>query len=67
MYACVCGRVCSCRDLCTAFGKDVTKLVEVRPLINDLLTEGRRSKTNKTKTLATWATKELRKLKSQAW
>lgn len=43
------------------------KLVEVRPLINDLLTEGRRSKTSKTKTLATWATKELRKLKSQAW
>ncbi|KAF6734972.1 Importin subunit beta-1 [Oryzias melastigma] len=54
-------------DLCTAFGKDVMKLVEVRPLINDLLTEGRRSKTNKTKMLATWATKELRKLKSQAW
>ncbi|KAG7234932.1 hypothetical protein INR49_003573, partial [Caranx melampygus] len=53
-------------DLCTAFGKDVMKLVEVRPLINDLLTEGRRSKTTKTKTLATWATKELRKLKSQA-
>ncbi|CAB1428494.1 unnamed protein product [Pleuronectes platessa] len=53
-------------DLCTAFGKDVMKLVEVRPLINDLLTEGRRSKTSKTKTLATWATKELRKLKSQA-
>lgn len=56
-----------CRDLCAAFGKDVMKLVEVRPLINDLLTEGRRSKTSKTKTLATWATKELRKLKSQAW
>ena len=55
------------RDLCTVFGKDVMKLVEVRPLINDLLTEGRRSKTAKTKTLATWATKELRKLKSQAW
>ena len=55
------------RDLCTTFGKDVAKLVEVRPLINDLLTEGRRSKTTKTKTLATWATKELRKLKSQAW
>uniref|UniRef100_A0A3P8YJ33 Importin N-terminal domain-containing protein n=1 Tax=Esox lucius TaxID=8010 RepID=A0A3P8YJ33_ESOLU len=54
-------------DLCTAFGKDVMKLVELRPLINDLLTEGRRSKTTKTKTLATWATKELRKLKSQAW
>lgn len=55
------------RDLCTAFGKDVMKLVELRPLINELLTEGRRSKTSKTKTLATWATKELRKLKNQAW
>ncbi|ROL52976.1 Importin subunit beta-1, partial [Anabarilius grahami] len=54
-------------DLCTTFGKDVMKLVEVRPQINDLLTEGRRSKITKTKTLATWATKELRKLKSQAW
>ncbi|KAE8574985.1 hypothetical protein XENTR_v10003655 [Xenopus tropicalis] len=53
-------------DLCTAFGKDVLKLVEARPLIHELLTEGRRSKTNKTKTLATWATKELRKLKNQA-
>ncbi|KAG1935259.1 importin subunit beta-1 [Pimephales promelas] len=53
-------------DLCTTFGKDVMKLVEVRPQINDLLTEGRRSKITKTKTLATWATKELRKLKSQA-
>lgn len=56
-----------CRDLCTAFGKDVLKLVEARPMIHELLTEGRRSKTNKTKTLATWATKELRKLKNQAW
>uniref|UniRef100_A0A8C7D9F7 Karyopherin subunit beta 1 n=2 Tax=Oncorhynchus kisutch TaxID=8019 RepID=A0A8C7D9F7_ONCKI len=54
-------------DLCTAFGKDVLKLVELRPLINDLLTEGRRSKVTITKMLATWATKELRKLKSQAW
>ncbi|XP_020342005.1 importin subunit beta-1-like isoform X1 [Oncorhynchus kisutch] len=53
-------------DLCTAFGKDVLKLVELRPLINDLLTEGRRSKVTITKMLATWATKELRKLKSQA-
>ncbi|CDQ65593.1 unnamed protein product [Oncorhynchus mykiss] len=54
-------------DLCTAFGKDVLKLVELRPLINDLLAEGRRSKVTITKMLATWATKELRKLKSQAW
>ncbi|KAM9237662.1 LOW QUALITY PROTEIN: importin subunit beta-1-like [Dugong dugon] len=65
-------------DLCTAFGKDVLKLVEARPMIHELLTEGwrsktnkaktlaRRSKTNKAKSLATWATKELRKLKNQA-
>uniref|UniRef100_A0A670YXP0 Importin N-terminal domain-containing protein n=1 Tax=Pseudonaja textilis TaxID=8673 RepID=A0A670YXP0_PSETE len=54
-------------DLCTAFGKDVLKMVEARPMIHELLTEGRRSTANKTKTLATWATKELRKLKNQAW
>lgn len=53
-------------DLCVAFGKDVLKLVEDMPRINELLTEGRRSKTQKTKTLAGWATKELRKLKTQA-
>nr|XP_061805629.1 importin subunit beta-1-like [Nerophis lumbriciformis] len=54
-------------DLLTAFGKDIIKLLEAKPLINDMLTEGRRSKTSRTKTLATWATKELRKLKNQAW
>uniref|UniRef100_A0A8C5WHN0 Karyopherin subunit beta 1 n=1 Tax=Leptobrachium leishanense TaxID=445787 RepID=A0A8C5WHN0_9ANUR len=64
VVACAAGLI---GDLCTAFGKDVLKLVEARPMINELLTEGRRSKTNKTKTLSTWATKELRKLKSQAW
>jgi importin subunit beta-1 len=34
-------------------------------VIAELLTQGRRSKTNKTKMLAMWATKELRKLKNQ--
>ncbi|XP_055008424.1 importin subunit beta-1 [Boleophthalmus pectinirostris] len=53
-------------DMCVAFGKDVGKLVDDLPRINELLTEGRRSKTQKTKTLAGWATKELRKLKTQA-
>ncbi|KAM5212558.1 importin subunit beta-1 isoform 1-T1 [Hipposideros larvatus] len=64
VVACAAGLI---GDLCTAFGKDVLKLVEARPMIHELLTEGRRSKTNKAKTLATWATKELRKLKNQAW
>ncbi|NXB85980.1 IMB1 protein, partial [Vidua chalybeata] len=63
VVACAAGLI---GDLCTAFGKDGLKLVEARPMIHELLTEGRRSKTNKTKTLATWATKELRKLKNQA-
>ncbi|NXF81756.1 IMB1 protein, partial [Sclerurus mexicanus] len=63
VVACAAGLI---GDLCTAFGKDVLKLVEARPMIHELLTEGRKSKTNKTKTLATWATKELRKLKNQA-
>uniref|UniRef100_A0A8C6XLZ6 Importin N-terminal domain-containing protein n=1 Tax=Naja naja TaxID=35670 RepID=A0A8C6XLZ6_NAJNA len=64
VVACAAGLI---GDLCTAFGKDVLKMVEARPMIHELLTEGRRSTVNKTKTLATWATKELRKLKNQAW
>uniref|UniRef100_A0A8C6XNI3 Importin N-terminal domain-containing protein n=1 Tax=Naja naja TaxID=35670 RepID=A0A8C6XNI3_NAJNA len=62
VVACAAGLI---GDLCTAFGKDVLKMVEARPMIHELLTEGRRSTVNKTKTLATWATKELRKLKNQ--
>lgn len=50
-------------DLCCAFGQDILILVDTE-IINDLLTKGRRSKTNKTKTLSLWATKEIRKLKN---
>ena len=35
--------------------------------IQNLLTQGRRSKVQKAKTLATWATKEIRKLKNTSW
>jgi hypothetical protein len=38
---------------------------EARPKIHELLTEGWRSNANKTKTLALWAAKELKKLKNQ--
>lgn len=59
-----------CSDLCTAFGpsfgSQLVKLLESKPRINDLLTEGRRSKNSKTKSLATWATKEMRKLRNKA-
>lgn len=50
-------------DLCTFFGKSIVQLVDQEP-IAELLTRGRRSKTQKTKTLATWATREIRKLTS---
>jgi importin subunit beta-1 len=50
-------------DLCAAYGRDIVGLLDVEP-IAELLTQGRRSKTSKTKTLSTWATKEIRKLKN---
>jgi len=52
-------------DLCSVFGADMLQLVETEPISN-LLTHGRRSKTSKTKTLATWATKEIRRLKNNS-
>ncbi|XP_068237171.1 importin subunit beta-1 isoform X1 [Palaemon carinicauda] len=52
-------------DLCTVFGTEMLQLVETDPITN-LLQMGRRSKTAKTKTLALWATKEIRRLKSNS-
>ncbi|XP_050418166.1 importin subunit beta-1 isoform X2 [Patella vulgata] len=50
-------------DICAAFGPQVLGMVE-KESIQNLLTIGRRSKTHKTKTLANWATKEIRKMKA---
>ncbi|XP_054282000.1 importin subunit beta-1-like isoform X2 [Macrosteles quadrilineatus] len=50
-------------DLCSAFGSKLFAMLDVDP-VNELLTQGRRSRVSKTKTLATWATKEMRKLKA---
>ncbi|XP_026469078.1 importin subunit beta isoform X2 [Ctenocephalides felis] len=52
-------------DLCTSFGAAMLPLLDMEP-ITELLTAGRRSRVSRTKTLATWATKEIRKLKSTA-
>ncbi|GFS20487.1 importin subunit beta-1, partial [Elysia marginata] len=52
-------------DLCSAFGSSMLILVD-RDSISNLLTQGRRSKMQKAKTLATWATKEIRRLKNAA-
>lgn len=55
-------------DLCVAFGPScggiLLTLIESKSHIGNLLIEGRRSKTNKTKSLAVWGTKELRKLRT---
>lgn len=50
-------------DLCTAFGSAMLPLVD-NEVIANLLNKGRRSKTTKVKTLATWATREIRKMKN---
>ncbi|RVE45161.1 hypothetical protein evm_010184 [Chilo suppressalis] len=51
-------------DLCTVFGIRMLPLLETRALL-DLLQAARRSRNSRTKTLANWATKEIRKLKQQ--
>lgn len=51
-------------DLCTAFGPRLINLVEDQK-IQELLTEGKKSRTQRTKTLCIWAWKEIKKLKQQ--
>jgi len=63
------GNVSACAgllgDLCTTFGASLLPIVEAHGVaLSELLSEGRRSKTSKTKTLATWATKEIKRLKA---
>lgn len=50
-------------DLITVFGTSILHLLDKDP-ITELLSLCRRSKTTKTKALAQWATKEIRKLKN---
>lgn len=52
-------------DLCTTFGSVVLPLVESEN-IQSLLVRGRKSKTAKTKLTATWASREIKKLKTTA-
>ena len=52
-------------DLVTVFGVKLLPIVETGPL-TELVSKGRRSRFQKTKTLATWAAKEIRKLKNDA-
>jgi importin subunit beta-1 len=50
-------------DLVTTYGQSILQFVE-REAFEKLLAEGKRSKVTKTKTLANWAIKEIRKLKN---
>ncbi|XP_017769525.1 PREDICTED: importin subunit beta isoform X3 [Nicrophorus vespilloides] len=50
-------------DLCAAFGEPMLNYLDLDP-INEMLVHGKKSRVSRTKTLATWATKELRKLKN---
>ncbi|XP_071449486.1 importin subunit beta-1 [Hetaerina americana] len=50
-------------DLLTAFGAKMVPLLDVQP-INELLEQGRKSRAQKTKTLAMWASRELRRMKN---
>ena len=50
-------------DLVTSYGQQMLPYVERDP-IDKLISEGKRSKIMKTKTLSTWATKEIRKIKN---
>ncbi|XP_018329398.1 importin subunit beta-1 isoform X1 [Agrilus planipennis] len=52
-------------DLCAAFGVPMLRFLDLEP-INNMLAEGRRSRVSRTKTLSTWATKEMRKLKANS-
>ncbi|XP_039279899.1 importin subunit beta-1 isoform X1 [Nilaparvata lugens] len=52
-------------DLCLAFGSKLLPYLD-NDQIRDLLMEGRRSRTSRTKALASWAQRELKKLKSSA-
>lgn len=49
-------------DLCTAFNSLMLPLAENEVILN-LLAKGRRSKVSKTKTLSTWAYKEIKRMK----
>lgn len=50
-------------DLCNSFGPPFLQLIDTEH-INQLLVAGRNSRTARTKTLATWAYKEINKLRS---
>ena len=57
LVAAACGLI---GDLIAAYGSRIVTLFEQEKVIKDLLTEGRKSKQQKTKTLACWASKEMK-------
>ncbi|KAK7575826.1 hypothetical protein V9T40_012112 [Parthenolecanium corni] len=63
----ICSSVALIGDLCTVFGAKIVPFTDVEA-INAILQRARRSRNTKTKSHATWAHKELRKLtKTPSW
>ncbi|VDN09518.1 unnamed protein product [Dibothriocephalus latus] len=52
-------------DLVSAFGSEILPIVEVEPIQN-ILTQGRRAKSARTRNVAIWATKEIKKMQNAA-
>ncbi len=52
-------------DLVSAFGAQILPIVDV-PAIQSVLTQGRRAKNSRSRTVANWATKEIKKLQNAA-
>nr|VZH99051.1 unnamed protein product [Spirometra erinaceieuropaei] len=52
-------------DLVSAFGAEILPIVDVEPIQN-ILTQGRRAKSGRTRNVAIWATKEIKKMQNAA-
>ncbi|VDL92291.1 unnamed protein product [Schistocephalus solidus] len=52
-------------DLVSAFGSEILPIVDVEPIQN-ILTQGRRAKSGRTRNVAIWATKEIKKMQNAA-
>ena len=57
------------RDLCTAYGKLLLTELQKNPNLNivNLMQEGKKSRTKRTKTLCAWALKEMKTLQQSWW
>ena len=53
-------------DLLTCFGMQLIPMINQKPAINKLLNEGKHSRNKRTKTLTTWALRQIKQLQGDA-